>query len=315
MRLASGSLVWILIVAIWVSVATRDCAAQGNPQPVPKTSVWTLGIYAGPSPLQLRPAPNATNPVLTSSDVTNVKVDAVAHPFLVIKDRRYYVFFTAKDLKSDTGGIALADSSDGMKWRFRRTVIREPFVLSHPFVFEWQKEYYLIPEAHTEKSVRLYKATAFPDEWQYVGNILEGDHFISPTLTRYNGLWWLFTSPSGNDRLRLFYASDFRGSWKEHPLSPIVKKDLKIARPAGRPFVFGGSLYRLGQDCYPTYGRAVHAFQITEISPTTYQEKMVETPLVEASGNGWNSNGMHHVDAQQTGKGQWIAVVDAFGVP
>ena len=308
-------MVWVLAAAVYASIATRDFAVQANPQPAAKASVWTLGIYAGPSPLQLRPAPAVTNPVLTASDVTDMKVDAVAHPFLVIQDHHYYMFFTAKDLASDTGGIGLAESSDGMKWRFRRTVIREPFVLSHPFVFEWHNEYYLIPEAHTETSIRLYKATTFPDQWNYVGNVLEGDHYISPTLAHYNGLWWLFTSPSGNDTLRLFYASDFRGPWKEHPLSPIVRKDLRTARPAGRPFVLDGSLYRLGQDCYPTYGRAVHAFQITEISPTAYAEKMVETPVVEASGKGWNSDGMHHVDAQQRATGQWIAVVDALGVP
>lgn len=299
---------WILAAAIFASMAARDVMAQD------KKTVWTLGIYSGESPLQLRPAPKVGNPALTSADVTDMKVDAVAHPFMIIKDHRYYVFFTAKDLKSDGGGIGLAESSDGMKWKFRRTVIREPFVQSHPFVFEWQNEYYLIPEAHTETSVRLYKATAFPDEWKYVGNLLEGDHFISPTLVRYRDLWWLFTSPSGNDTLRLFYASDFRGPWKEHPLSPIVKKDLRTARPAGRPFVIDGVLYRLGQDCVPTYGRAVRAFRITEISPTTYAEKMVETPVVEASGKGWNSDGMHHVDAQRMATGQWIAVVDALGV-
>ena len=307
--------VCVLAVAIWASIGVRDVVAQGNRQPAAKISVWTLGVYAGASPLQLRPAPGAANPVLTASDVTDMKVDAVAHPFLVIKDQRYYVFFTAKDLKSDTGGIGLAESSDGIKWKFRRTVIREPFVQSHPFVFEWQNEHYLIPEAHTETTVRLYKATAFPDEWKYEGNLLEGDHFISPTLARYNGLWWLFTSPSGNDTLRLFYASDFRGPWKEHPLSPVIKKDLRTARPAGRPFVIDGSLYRLGQDCYPTYGRAVRAFQITEITSTTYAETIVEAPVVEASGKGWNSDGMHLVDAQRTGTGQWIAVVDALGVP
>jgi hypothetical protein len=71
----------------------------------------------------------------------------------------------------------------------------------------------------------------------------------------------------------------------------------------------------LGQDCYPTYGRAVRAFRITEISPTIYTEKLVETPLVQASGTGWNSQAMHHVDAQQTATGQWFAVVDALGLP
>jgi hypothetical protein len=94
-----------------------------------------------------------------------------------------------------------------------------------------------------------------------------------------------------------------------------VKKDSRTARPAGRPFVLDGTLYRLGQDCYPTYGRAVRAFQVTDISPTTYAEQTVETPLVQASGKGWNSNGMHHVDAQQTPTGQWIAVVNALGIP
>ena len=275
--------------------------------------MWTLGIYAGESPLALRPAPKAANPVLTPADVTDMKVDAVAHPFMVIKDKRYYVFFTAKDLKSDKGGIALAESSDGVKWKFRRTVIREPFVQSYPYVFEWRNEYYLIPEAHTETSLRIYKATAFPDEWKCVGSLLEGDvPFRSPTLAHYKDLWWLFTSLAGNDTLRLFYASDFKGPWKAHPLSPIVKKDLRTARPAGRPFVLDGALYRLGQDCYPTYGRAVRACRITDLSATTYAEEVVEPPVVAASGTGWNSEGMHHVDAQRTAAGQWIAVVDAI---
>jgi hypothetical protein len=278
------------------------------------TNVWTLGIYAGESPLELRPAPGAANPVLTAADVTDMNVDAVAHPFMLIKDNGYYVFFTAKDLKSDKGGIALAESSDAVKWKFRRTVIREPFVQSHPFVFEWRNEHYLIPEAHTETSLRLYYATAFPDEWKYVGNLLEGGQFRSATLAHYKDRWWLFTSAPGNDTLRLFCATDFRGTWKEHPLSPIVKKDLRSARPAGRPFVLDGALYRLAQDCYPTYGRGVRAFRITDISGTTYAEKAVETPVVAASGSGWNSEGMHHVDAQRTGAGQWIAAVDALGV-
>ncbi len=306
--------VWIPAVAICALLTVRDSVAQGEPSVPVKKRAWTLGIYAGASPLELGPAPNVANPVLTAADVTDMNVDALAHPFLVVKNRRYYMFFTAKDLKSDRGGIGLAESDDGVKWKFRRTVIRAPFVQSHPYVFEWENEYYLIPEAHTETAVRLYKATAFPEEWKYVGNLLEGDHYISLTLVRHKGMWWLFTSPSGNDTLRLFYASDFRGPWKEHPLSPIVKKDLRTARPAGRPFVIDGLLYRLGQDCYPTYGRAVRAFRITDISPTTYAENMVEAHVVEASGKGWNSDGMHHVDAQQTGTGRWIAVVDAIGV-
>ena len=72
-------------------------------------------------------------------------------------------------------------------------------------------------------------------------------------------------------------------------------------------------LYRLAQDCYPTYGSQVSAFEVTEISKTSYAEKIVEGPLVKASGKGWNAQGMHHVDAFELSSGSWIAAVDGVG--
>ena len=291
-------------IAAWAAPAAAQQASQ---------KFWTLGIYTGPSPFQLSAPANIRNPVLRGADVTDMNVDTLAHPFLVATPSRYYMFFTAKDLKSDKGGIGLAESEDGLHWKFRRTVVREPFVLSHPFVFQWRNQYYMIPEAHAETAIRLYRATSFPDEWQYERNLLEGDHYISPTLARYHDTWWLFVARPGNDNLRLFFARDFKGPWKEHPRSPVVKKNLDIARPAGRPFVMDGKLYRLGQDCDPTYGNQVHAFEITAITPETYSEKMIDTPLVKASSQGWNSDAMHHVDAHQIGRGRWIAAVDALG--
>lgn len=274
-------------------------------------SAWTIGIYTGPSPFQLSPPANVKNPVFTAAAVNDMDVDIVAHPFMVVTDSRYYLFFTAKDGKTDKGGIGLAESQNGFDWKYRRAVIQEPFVLSYPYVFKWRNDYYMIPEAHTETSVRLYKATEFPDKWEYEGDLLKGDHFISPTLVRYKDRWWLFTGRHGNETLRLFYATDLKGPWTEHPQSPIVKKDLNTARPAGRPFVIDGTLYRLGQDCYPTYGNQVHAFRITDISPTTYSERMIEAPLVQSSSKGWNAESMHHVDARQLGENSWIAAVDA----
>jgi hypothetical protein len=250
---------------------------------------------------------------LRAADVIDLKVDTLAHPFMVVAGSRYYLFFTAKDLKTDQGGIGLAESRDGLAWKFKRTVVKEPFVLSHPYVFKWQDAYYMVPEAHTERSVRLYRATSFPDKWKYERNLLEGDDFISPTLTRYKELWWMFVAPSGNDTLRLFYAADLNAAWTEHPQSPVVKKDANIARPGGRPFVIDGVLYRLGQDCYPTYGNQVHAFEITDLSTKAYSERMVAGPLVKSSSRGWNAEAMHHVDAHELGRNKWIAAVDALG--
>jgi len=278
-----------------------------------QVSSWTIGFYSGSSPFNLSSPGGIKNPVLTASVVTDLNVDIVAHPFMVVTDSSYFVFFTAKDGKTDKGGIGLAESKNGKDWKYRQIVIHESFVLAYPYVFKWKNDYFMIPEAHTETSVRLYRATHFPDKWKYEGDLLSGEKFISSTVVHYKNMWWMFTAPGGNESLRLFYANDLKGQWTEHPQSPIVKKNLDIARPGGRPLIIDGTLYRLGQDCDPTYGNQVHAFEITEITTSTYKEKMIETPLVKATGTGWNSDAMHHVDAQQVGKNKWVAVVDALG--
>jgi hypothetical protein len=207
----------------------------------------------------------------------------------------------------------MAESADGLTWKYRKAVVHEAFVTAHPFIFKVGNEYYMIPESHTERFLRLYRATRFPDEWKYERDLMRGDRFISPVMVQYKDVWWMYTIPSGNATLRLFYSKSPLGQWTEHPMSPIVKNDLRTARPAGRPFLIDGKLYRLGMDCVPTYGRQVRAFQITRISPTVYSEALREEPLVKASGSGWNAEAMHHIDAHQIAKGRWIAAVDALG--
>ena len=293
--------------------ATGQDTRNHNTSVTSAKSSWTIGFYTGQSPFKLSSPKGVRNPVLTAAIVNDLSVDIVAHPFMVVTDSLYYVFFTAKDGSTDKGGIGLAESRNGVEWNYRKIVLLEPFVTSYPYVFKCQNDYYMIPENHTEKSIRLYKAVEFPDRWKYEGDLLTGDTFISTTVVRFKDMWWMFTSRSGNDNLRLFYAADLKGPWTEHPMSPVVEKNLDIARPGGRPFIIDESLYRLGQDCDPVYGSMVHAFKITDISPTNYSEKMIDAPLVKASSKGWNAEAMHHVDAQQTGKRKWSAVVDALG--
>jgi hypothetical protein len=277
-------------------------------------SAWTIGVYSGASPFLLTSPADVRNPVVTAEDVSDLDVNIVAHPFLAVTDAAYYLFFTAKSNRDgEYSGIGCAQSQDGLAWRYRRIVLREPFVLSYPQVIAWQGEHYMVPEAYEGTSVRLYRASAFPDRWVYQRDLLVGDHFISPSLVWHAGLWWMFVSRLDNATLRLFHAPDLNGPWTEHPRSPLVAGNLRTARPASRPFVVDGVLYRSGQDCYPTYGRQVFAFRVTDISPTSYTEEMIPTPLVGATAQGWNAEGMHHVDAHQIAPGTWIAAVDAKG--
>jgi len=302
-------------ILAWGAPAQRDrdtIAARAERQPEAKDT-WSIGIYTGATPFQLSEPKNVTNPVLTPADVTDFPVNIVAHPFMIIVGSRYYLFFTAKnDVSGEVSGIGLAESSNGADWHYRRIVLKEPFVLSYPYVFKYQNDYYMIPESYTEKFVRLYRATEFPYKWMHEKDLLTGDNFISASVVEYAGMWWMFVGRLGNETLRLFYANDLKAQWKEHPRSPIVAKDPNIARPGGRALVIDGSLYRIGQDCDPTYGNQALAFRITDISTTTYKEE-AGTPIVRATSRGWNADAMHHVDLHQLGKDKWIAAVDGKG--
>ncbi|GAH11745.1 unnamed protein product, partial [marine sediment metagenome] len=151
-------------------------------------------------------------------------------------------------------------------------------------------------------------------KWSFVATLLYGN-YVDPSIFRYDGRWWMFgeTDPKGNDTLRLYYADDLIGPWIEHPESPIIEGDANIARPGGRVLVFDGLIVRYTQDDDPTYGNQVRAFEITELTTLSYEEKEVpENPILKTSGTGWNSDGMHHIDAHQIDENKWIACVDGY---
>jgi hypothetical protein len=275
---------------------------------------WSLGIYMGDTPFALSQSNGVRNPVLTVLDVTDARAHFLADPFMVYEDGAYFMFFEIYNLDTQQGDLSVATSRDGRNWTYKQIILDEPFHLSYPYVFKWEGEYYLVPESYEANSVRLYRAEEFPFTWQYVATLLEGRGFLDNSLAYYNDYWWLFASFEGNDTLRLYFADDLLGPWQEHPQSPIIQGNPHHARPGGRVLVHDGRLFRYAQDGVPHYGYQIWAFEITGISPTTYSERLVSnTPVVRASGSGWNQDAMHTVDPIQMENGRWISPVDGSG--
>jgi beta-xylosidase len=277
--------------------------------------LWSIGIYEGASPLALGPSTGVRNPVMTREQVTDVRAGFVADPFLVRDGETTYLFFEVVNLERKRGEIAVASSRDLVGWAYHQIVLREPFHLSYPQVLHVDGEYYMIPETHETRTIRLYRASRFPTEWELVDTLLTGKNFSDATLLRRDGRWWMFVDTSDtltHDTLRLYHAEDLRGAWTEHPASPIVEDDPHSARPGGRLVEHEGRLYRFAQDCRPSYGLRVQPFEITALTPTTYAERPVGgESMLEGSGAGWNAAGMHHVDAHRI-DGRWIAAVDGW---
>ena len=110
--------------------------------------------------------------------------------------------------------------------------------------------------------------------------MLENLEVFDPTVAEIDGRWWLFCTrgergASSWDELHLFHGPTPFGPWTPHRRNP-VKSDVRSARPAGRLFQRGGAWYRPAQDCSVRYGYGISINRITRLTPTEYEEVVVQ---------------------------------------
>ncbi len=273
-------------------------------------SVWSIDIFSGSDLLSL--SARSQKPALTARDVTDVRALFVADPFLICQtnEPRWVLFFEVLNKQYTRGEIGVADSPDALHWTYRGIVLRESWHLSYPYVFHVNDQYYMIPESQAKRAIRLYRAKGFPDQWEYVGDLLTGSSFADTTLVWRSGYWWLFTYVSGKMELRLWYSDKIDGPWVEHPLSPIRQGSVKWTRPGGRIVEYCGRLLRFAQDGTKTYGGSLWVFVIEKLTPQDYQEVLyLDYPLLQGTGRGWNARGMHHLDLHRLEDG-FVGAVD-----
>ena len=276
--------------------------------------VFSIGILTGRSPLRLFDAP-VPNPVLTSSDVADLPAAFVADPFLIRHGGGWHMFFEAMSRVDRRGCICVASSRDGYRWAYDRVVLREPFHLAYPHVFEFAGEHFMIPDS-PGYGVRLYKGVAFPHQWRLVCQLIDHPYMFDNTPFAFDGYWWMYSACSRSRHaskvLCLFVADSPFGPWREHPRSPVAGDDPRVCRPAGRVQLIDGRPIRFAQDGSPSYGTSVRAVEVLELTPETYEERVIESPLLSAGKDAWNIGGMHHVDAWQLGQDVWLAAVDGW---
>jgi hypothetical protein len=267
-------------------------------------------VYSGRSPLALLPA--TANPVLTASNVADAEAEFVADPFLLRRGGTWFMYFEVLLREFHRGVIGFASSGDGLTWKYEGIVLDEPFHLSYPQVFAHGDETYMVPETLGANAVKLYRASRFPDQFEPDCELIEGK-WADPTIFFDHGLWWMFacSTPYEHRTLHLFCAEELRGPWRPHPGTPVVADDRRTGRCGGRVLRVDGRLIRLVQDATPRYGSRLRAMEILELNRTCYREmELPSSPILVPPDTGWNSNGMHHMDAHQLDNGDWLASVD-----
>jgi hypothetical protein len=280
---------------------------------------WSISIYEGNNYFNLKPTITVENPVMSRRAVNDAVTAFVADPFMIRLQSEWLMFFEVFNQKRQKGEISFAQSKDGYRWNYQHIILSEEFHLSYPYVFEFESNWYMIPETCEANSVRLYQAKKFPQTWDYVSEILVGKRFVDASILNFHDMWWIFVGVAQNDgdvcnTLELYYADHLLGDWIEHPMSPIVSNSTEISRPAGRVRNIDDRLIRFTQDCTTTYGYNVTAVQIETLTKTEYREKKIQTNgdyLFELGTMACNKIGMHHIDFIMLTDRDCIACVDS----
>lgn len=241
----------------------------------------------------------------------------VADPFLFVHNDTLFLFYEQKKLRHN-GTIMMMRTADLEHWSEPVEVLREPFHLSYPWVFEKDGHIYMIPETCGDKSVRLYEAkNSELTKFRFVKKLLEQKtddeneiSFSDSSIVMRDGIYYLFTTVINNgvNQLHLFYSDEFMGQYKEHPKSPVCVSK-KYGRNAGCLIEHNNELFRLAQDCENGYGDNVHILKVKELSLDDYTEEAVKENVLDGSDKFYRYGG-HQLNIAEF-KGKTVIATDA----
>jgi len=204
----------------------------------------------------------------------------LADPFPFVQDGKVHLFFECYSHDERRGSIWVVPvDAGGSAVGTPHPVLERDYHLSYPFVFRHGREVFMIPESEQNRTVDLYRASRFPDEWHLEETLFSGLRAVDSTIHEADGRLWLFANVAAegaslDDDLHLFSGSKVTGPWRPHRANPVVAT-VRTARPAGRLFRDGERLIRPSQDCSGSYGGAIVLNRVDVLSTREYRETVI----------------------------------------
>ena len=268
--------------------------------------IWSIALYSQPKPFNFDVDLGDPIKLLSSKRLrTSVKhIHTQADPFLFVHRDELFLFFESMAI-NEPGCIAAYKTMDLSKFDYLGVVLKQPFHLSYPMVFESGSSIFMIPESGASNEVALYRFDDFPSGLNKVRVLLTGKYFDS-SLVFHENFWYLFTTSSRG--LEIFYTDDIeKGQLFPHRRSPIIN-DLNISRCGGLPLVIDKIMYRIAQNCLNKYGGNLNILRILELTPDNYQEQLITANYFDCN-NHWNREGGHHLSVTSFA-GRTVVAVD-----
>ncbi len=205
-----------------------------------------------------------------------------ADPFIIHFDNSFYVFIEEFLYSNNKGHISFFTIDESGKFSKPEVILETPYHLSYPFIFQYENEFFMIPETISNKSIQLYRCKEFPSKWVFEKNLMENVSAVDTTLFFRNNKWWLFTNMIENngssswDELFLFYSdSPLSNNWIPHEKNPIIS-DVRSARSAGNFFKNSNSILRPSQNSSKNYGYSLVFNEIENINEHDYSEIIIQ---------------------------------------
>jgi hypothetical protein len=227
-----------------------------------------------------------------------------ADPCLVERKGRYFLYFEEVFFGSNKGRLRFVElDSGGNPVGSYRTMIGLTEHASYPYVFEYGGQFHCVPETGKSRRVVLFKSEWPECPWKRHSVLLDGVAARDSTIFSFNDRWWLFcTVPGPGDQsqfsaLHIWHAPDPYGPWEPHRLQP-AKVDVHSARPAGRPFIMNGGLFRPAQDCGARYGCQAVINRVLTLTPDDFAEEVFSWMPPDSAGP--YAEGLHTVTSAGT---------------
>ena len=216
-----------------------------------------------------------------------------ADSFLFVRGQELFLFYELQHW-DDPGVIAMVKTSDLKTWTEPVVVLRQPFHLSFPYVFEDNGTVYMVPESQESDGIHLFRAdneqlTSFSK----VRTLLhqertEGLHYNynDSHIFLQDGIYYLFTSYQRDWMYyqELYMTDDLlHGGFQRHPCSPICTSN-EFGRNGGSLIRLDGRLLRVTQDCHTDYGANVSLIEVLRLSPTEYEERLWRQNVLPKAG-------------------------------
>jgi hypothetical protein len=202
-----------------------------------------------------------------------------ADPFVVARNGKTYMFLEDYRYREGRAVISCSEIDATGNPGEPVEVLRRPYHLSYPFLFEHDGQMYMIPESKSNRTVELYRAEDFPSRWSLETVLMKDVFAVDATIHVADGRVWMFTGLSNgrysnSDELGLFYAESLFGPWQPHSGNPVIS-DVRRSRPAGALFHDNGRLIRPSQDCARAYGYGLRFSEVLVLNERDYKEQSV----------------------------------------